>query len=147
MCVPAKSLQSCSTLCDCTDCSPSGSSVHAFSRQEYWSGLPCPPPGRLPDPEKELPTQRKNPRLYVSCTPLAPPGKPRLGLGQVLVPHLVFFMSFPSQDLQRLSSPVSLLPLVFLPLGWHIALCFHLLTYEALGPLLPWKHLEWESSL
>ena len=20
-----------------------------FSRQEYWSGLPCPPPGRLPD--------------------------------------------------------------------------------------------------
>jgi len=22
-----------------------------FSRQEYWSGLPCPPPGDLPDPE------------------------------------------------------------------------------------------------
>ena len=22
-----------------------------FSRQEYWSGLPCPPPGALPDPE------------------------------------------------------------------------------------------------
>ena len=21
-----------------------------FSRQEYWSGLPCPPPGILPDP-------------------------------------------------------------------------------------------------
>ena len=21
-----------------------------FSRQEYWSGLPCPPPGALPDP-------------------------------------------------------------------------------------------------
>ena len=21
-----------------------------FSRQEYWSGLPCPPPGNLPDP-------------------------------------------------------------------------------------------------
>ena len=21
-----------------------------FSRQEYWSGLPCPPPGELPDP-------------------------------------------------------------------------------------------------
>jgi len=20
-----------------------------FSRQEYWSGLPCPPPGNLPD--------------------------------------------------------------------------------------------------
>ena len=22
-----------------------------FFRQEYWSGLPCPPPGDLPDPE------------------------------------------------------------------------------------------------
>ena len=22
-----------------------------FSRREYWSGLPCPPPGDLPDPE------------------------------------------------------------------------------------------------
>ena len=22
-----------------------------FSRQEYWSGLPCPPPGDLPNPE------------------------------------------------------------------------------------------------
>ena len=25
-----------------------------FSRQEYWSGLPCPPPGELPDPGIEL---------------------------------------------------------------------------------------------
>ena len=24
-----------------------------FSRQEYWSGLPCPPPGDLPRPEIE----------------------------------------------------------------------------------------------
>jgi len=21
-----------------------------FSRQEYWNGLPCPPPGKLPHP-------------------------------------------------------------------------------------------------
>ena len=25
-----------------------------FSRQEYWNGLPCPPPGDLPDPGIEL---------------------------------------------------------------------------------------------
>ena len=25
-----------------------------FSKQEHWSGLPCPPPGDLPDPEMEL---------------------------------------------------------------------------------------------
>ena len=24
-----------------------------FFRQEYWSGLPCPPPGDLPDPRIE----------------------------------------------------------------------------------------------
>ena len=42
--------QSCPTLCDPMDCSPPGSSVHGFSRQEYWSGLPFPPPEALPDP-------------------------------------------------------------------------------------------------
>ena len=41
--------QSCSPLCDPMDCSPPGSSVHGISRQEYWSGLPFPPPGDLPD--------------------------------------------------------------------------------------------------
>ena len=25
-----------------------------FARQEYWSGLPCPPPGDLPNPGIEL---------------------------------------------------------------------------------------------
>ena len=31
-------------LCDPMDCSLLGSS-EGFTRQEYWSGLPCPPPG------------------------------------------------------------------------------------------------------
>ena len=33
-----------------------------FSRQEYWSGLPCPPPGDLPDPRTE-PLFLKSPAL------------------------------------------------------------------------------------
>ena len=33
-----------------------------FSRQEYWSGLPCPPPGFLPDPGFE-PTSLRPPAL------------------------------------------------------------------------------------
>ena len=33
-----------------------------FSRQEYWSGLPCPPPGDLPDPGTE-PKSLKSPSL------------------------------------------------------------------------------------
>ena len=37
--------QSCLTLCKPMDCSPPGSSVHEFSRQEYWNVLPFPPPG------------------------------------------------------------------------------------------------------
>ena len=41
----AKLLQSCPTLCDPTDGSPPGSSVHGIlSRQEHWSGLPFPSP-------------------------------------------------------------------------------------------------------
>ena len=49
-CVWAKLLQWCPTLCNLMDCTPPGFSVQRFSRQEYWSGLPCPPPGELPDP-------------------------------------------------------------------------------------------------
>ena len=38
------------TLCDPMDYSLSGSSVHGFSRQEYWRGLSVPSPGHLPNP-------------------------------------------------------------------------------------------------
>ena len=41
----------CLTLWDPMDCSPSGSSLSmGFPKQEYWSGLPFPFPGDLPDP-------------------------------------------------------------------------------------------------
>ena len=53
MCVCAQSLQSCLALRDPMDYSLSGSSVHGISGQEYWSGLPCPPPGYLVDPRIE----------------------------------------------------------------------------------------------
>ena len=43
-------LQSCLTLHDPLDCSPPGPLSMGISRQEYWSGLPLPPPGDLPDP-------------------------------------------------------------------------------------------------
>ena len=42
-----------------------------FSRQEYWSGLPCPPPGDLPNPEME-------PVLAGRFFTAEPPGKPIL---------------------------------------------------------------------
>ena len=46
----AKTPQLCPTLCDPIDCSHQSLLSMGFSRQEYWSGLPCPPPGDLPDP-------------------------------------------------------------------------------------------------
>ena len=40
--------QLCLAFCYPMDSSLPGSSVHGgFSRQEYWSGFPCPPPGDL----------------------------------------------------------------------------------------------------
>ena len=38
------------TLCDPIKCSPPGSSVHGFPRQDYWNGLSFPAPADLSDP-------------------------------------------------------------------------------------------------
>ena len=46
-----------------------------FFRQEYWSGLPCAPPGDLPNPGIE-PASLMSPALAGGFLPLAPPGKP-----------------------------------------------------------------------
>ena len=51
-CVCAKSLQSCPTVTSWTVVRQVPLSI-GFSRQEYWSGLPFPPPGDLPDPGVE----------------------------------------------------------------------------------------------
>ena len=59
-----------------------------FSRQEYWSGLPCPPPGDLPNPGIK-------PRLLhflpwqVDSLPLAPPGKPKFDYCSEVNSHLL----------------------------------------------------------
>ena len=43
-----------------------------FSSQEYWSGLPFPSPGDLPDPGIK-PTSLASPALAGNSLPLAPP--------------------------------------------------------------------------
>ena len=45
-----------------------------FSSQEYWSGLPCPPPGDLPDPGIET-VPPASPVLQVDSLLTEPPGK------------------------------------------------------------------------
>ena len=45
-----------------------------FSRQEYWSGLPFPSPGGLPNPGIEP----MSPALQADCLPTEPPRKPQM---------------------------------------------------------------------
>ena len=61
--------QSYGTLSDPMDCSLPGSSVHGILQQEYWSGLPFPSPGDLPDPGI-IP---RSPSLQADCLPSKPP--------------------------------------------------------------------------
>ena len=68
--------QSCPTLATPWTVAHQAPLSMGFSRQVYWSGLPCPPPGNLPDPGTE-------PTLFcvliwqVDSLPVMPPGKPR----------------------------------------------------------------------
>ena len=65
--------QLCLTLCDPMDCSLPLSV--GFSRQEYWSTLPFPSPGNLPDTGIEP----RSPTLWADTLPSEPLGKPHTG--------------------------------------------------------------------
>jgi len=54
------------------DYSLPGFSSMGFSKQEYWSGLPFPSPGDLPDPG----IKPGSPALQAHSLPSEPPGKP-----------------------------------------------------------------------
>ena len=71
--------QSCPTLCDPMDYKGTHQVPLSmgFSRQEYWSGLPFPSPGDLPDPGIEP----ISPTLQADSLPSEPPGSPNTSLG------------------------------------------------------------------
>ena len=87
--------QSCPTLCNPVDCSLPGSSVHGFSRQEYWSGLPFPSPGDLPNPGIEP----RSPTLEVDASTSEPPNLDSIlksrDITLLAKVHLVKAMVFP----------------------------------------------------
>ena len=64
--------QSCPTLGNHMDCSPSDSSVHGDS-PEYWTGLLCSPPGDLPNSGIEP----RSPALQADSLPAEVEGKPK----------------------------------------------------------------------
>ena len=82
LCECAKSLQSYPTLCNTMDrirlfvtqwtvaCQAPLSM--GFSRQEYFSGLPCPPPGDLPDPGIEPASPTLAGRFFTTEPPVKP---------------------------------------------------------------------------
>ena len=59
-----------------------------FSRQEYWSGLPCPPLGDLSDPGIK-PLSPVSPALYADSLPLSHLGSPYYSITLVRLWHFI----------------------------------------------------------
>ena len=57
-----------------------------FSRQESWNGLPCPPPGNLPDAGTELESPAF-PALQAESLPLSHQGSPDEYSIHTHIPH------------------------------------------------------------
>ena len=69
-----------------------------FSRQEYWSGLPWPPPGDLPDPGIEP----RSPELQADSLLTEPSGKPKnTGVGSISLLQGIFPTHVLNQGLQH----------------------------------------------
>ena len=66
---------------------------HGISQAEYWSGLPFPSPGDLPDPGIEPASPfSKSPALQVGSVPLSHQGRPTSGKGcQNEIKYLIWF--------------------------------------------------------
>ena len=85
MCVCVKLLQLCMTATLWTVAHQAPLSM-GFSRQQYWSELPCPPPGDLPDPGIK-PVFPATPALQVDSLMLNHQGSPN----QIIcVPNSIF---------------------------------------------------------
>ena len=90
--------QSCPTLCDSVDYSPSGYSAMGFPSQEYLSGFPFPSPGDLPDPG----IKPRSPALQADSLLSEPAGESCIGkalfLSVMFIPSCASFLFsiFPS---------------------------------------------------
>ena len=95
-CVCVLVAQLCLTLCELTNCSPSGSSVlDGFSRQECWRRNTFPSPGNLPNPGIELQPLT----LQADSLPFEPPKKPYSTCIFLLNLHLSLSRTFPLRSL------------------------------------------------
>ena len=86
-CVHAQSPSHVQLFCDAMDYNLPGSPSMRFCRQEYWSGLPFPPPGDLPDPRIKL----------------ASPAAPALTGGSLPLSHLCIYSAHKTIGFPRIS--------------------------------------------
>ena len=98
-----------------------------FSRQEYWSGLPFPPPGDLPDPEIEP----KSPELAGVFFTTKPPGKPIEWCVFLFLTYFTLYNRLPPRFNWRKFVPFK---------GWVI---FHCIYVPWLYPFLCWWTSRW----
>ena len=113
-----------------------------FSRQEYWSGLPCPPSGHLL-------TQGSNPcllsllRWQAGSLPLVPPGKippsPYLSSVQLLSCVRLFVTPWitarqPSLSMTNSRSSPELMSIELVMPSSHVILCHSLLLLPPIPP-------------
>ena len=84
------------TLCDPWTAGPQAPLSMRFSRQEHWSGSPCPPPGDLPNPE----IKPRSPALQADSLPAEPAGKPMSsGVGSLSLLQEIFLTQESNQSL------------------------------------------------
>ena len=98
-----------------------------FSRQEYWSGLPFPSPGDLPNSGVEP----RSPGLQADSLLYEPPWKP--SLYHTVQQSYHNFLKDPSK-FSSPAGPVPPKPPCSHPLCWHPALLFILWKYHLVSP-------------
>ena len=123
-----------------------------FSRQEYWSGLQCPPPGDLPNSG----IKPRSPTWQVDSLPSEPQGKPRnTGVGVLSLlqgnfltqesnwsllhcRRIIYQLSYPG-------SPTSIIaPVLLLSFGYHNVIKCSVRIY--LWLLFCYLVLSWKTS-
>ena len=79
-----------------------------FSWQEYWSGLPCPSPGDLPNLGTE-PTSLVSPELACRFYTTEPPGKPLItihfNINEIILYIIFFILTLSSNNMIQMSFP------------------------------------------
>ena len=85
-----------------------------FSRQEYWSGLPFPSPGDLPNPG----IKPGSPALQADASSSEPPGKPQAYAQAMLISLDMLHLGHPGSDLGGMYSIAPSCPTLYDPMDW-----------------------------